>query len=57
MEELYKGTLSKSPSKRITALYGNQFVKYWMESHESLLSSSTGRLVTTRRFKPRKQGC
>ena len=27
MEELYKGTLSKSPSKRITALYGKPICK------------------------------
>jgi hypothetical protein len=37
MEELYKGTLSKSPSKRITALYGNQFAKYWMEKSREFI--------------------
>ena len=55
MEEQYKGTLSESQQKRITAhIRGNQFAQYWMERRESLLNSSTGRLVTTRLIKPRR---
>ena len=50
-----KGTLSESQQKRKQAhIHGNQFAEYWMERRESLLNSSTGRLVTTRLIKPRR---
>jgi hypothetical protein len=53
-----KGTLSESQQKKIIALFrGNQFAESWMEHRESLLNSSTGRLVTTRLSKPRRQDC
>ena len=52
-----KGTLSESQQQRMAAhIRGNQFAEYWMEKRERF-NGSTGRLVTARLNKPRRQDC
>ena len=55
MEKEYKGHIIRVTIEEEKAhIHGNQFAESWMERGESLLNSSTGHLVITRRQKRKR---